>query len=615
MAKLNEIIQNIEKYELLIQNKGLNLHEETIKILSELKESDSLSLIRSKDGVIELNLYTRLAAALTQYFSIVDDNIEDVFIESLLLRKQTIINIFCASGYGNMGHLKKFMSQPNKEGLHFSYKKFLIYLSIIDIDDVPEEYLTLILKFEPKIIFKLLAGWLSQRAIFTEIGEKNRSNLFNYGSYIENAKISIQELNLIFQPWMYCTYSSGNNKNEIKKYFNKLILNSIKPQIPDNYFPKYVKKLLPKILVIHENFNSKHAMFRCYSELINSLNDKFKVVGFAETLKIDKEAEKIHSQTLTFDKSKQNIIEVIKLINSVKADIILYPSVGMESWAVALSNLRLAPIQIACQGHPATTNSDSIDYVISSEIQGKPEKIYSEKLLFINMSGPIFAAKDDLPKILPLKTRIDDGFIHIAVNSKIMKISYRLLNICRRLNLHSKVPIKFHFFPGLRPAEYHGISKKIKTQLHNVVVHEYLKYPEFLQEIKNCDFALAGLPFGNTNGTVDACLLGIPTVAYFGEDLASQTDDFVLNIAGFPSWLVNRSDEDYFNTALSLINKPELLEALNAEIDLEAVKSRLINASSAKITTEFSDVISYVHSNHLLLSSSSQRIIKYPELS
>jgi hypothetical protein len=99
MTKLKEIIQNIEKYELLIQNRDLNLHEETIKILSELKEkSDSLSLIRSKDGFIELSLYTRIAAALTQYFSIIDDSIEDVFIDRLLLLKQTIINIFCASG-------------------------------------------------------------------------------------------------------------------------------------------------------------------------------------------------------------------------------------------------------------------------------------------------------------------------------------------------------------------------------------------------------------------------------------------------------------------------------------------------------------------------------------
>ena len=67
MSKLKEIIQNIEKYEFLIQNKDLNLHKETINFIDGLKEkSDSLSLIRSKDGFVELSLYTRLAAALTQ---------------------------------------------------------------------------------------------------------------------------------------------------------------------------------------------------------------------------------------------------------------------------------------------------------------------------------------------------------------------------------------------------------------------------------------------------------------------------------------------------------------------------------------------------------------------
>ena len=40
------------------------------------------------------------------------------------------------------------------------------------------------------------------------------------------------------------------------------------------------------------------------------------------------------------------------------------PSIGMDLTAIFASNTRLAPVQVIALGHPATTHSDFIEYVI-----------------------------------------------------------------------------------------------------------------------------------------------------------------------------------------------------------------------------------------------------------
>ena len=40
------------------------------------------------------------------------------------------------------------------------------------------------------------------------------------------------------------------------------------------------------------------------------------------------------------------------------------PSIGMDLTAIFASNTRFAPVQVIALGHPATTHSDFIEYVI-----------------------------------------------------------------------------------------------------------------------------------------------------------------------------------------------------------------------------------------------------------
>lgn len=66
-----------------------------------------------------------------------------------------------------------------------------------------------------------------------------------------------------------------------------------------------------------------------------------------------------------------------------------YPEVGMDPATCALAALRLAPLQVAGWGHPATTGLPSIDLFVSGELLEGPsaERHYRETLILLPGTG------------------------------------------------------------------------------------------------------------------------------------------------------------------------------------------------------------------------------------
>ena len=159
-----------------------------------------------------------------------------------------------------------------------------------------------------------------------------------------------------------------------------------------------------------------------------------------------------------------------------------------------------------------------------------------------------------------------------------------------------------------------GLDAAIRTHLPTANVVPYIGYEKFLTEMCKCDFALAAFPFGNTNSTVDTCMLGLPTVAHFGPEIAAQSDRMVLRTAGFPDWLVCDNDEDYFQAALRLINEPSARRDVMEGNDRQAVRQRLLSQSSAVAREPFGEVLYKVHRNLFLLGNSDKRVIDFTDI-
>lgn len=563
---------------------------------------------------IRQHWYTRVAAGLTTFVAspVIRVNVEKL--EALSRRKQQIAYIFNASGYRNTAHLLTQIGNMKDNGVSIPLDRLAVYFAFVSVDDLPPKLLDLALQQTPDVVILLMMGWLNQRAVLTEQGERNRSRLLQSGEAILPAKVTDNGIQLLVNAWMYATYADAPHKHQIKKHINQLLRGLLAKVDAAAIPPERPLKDRPRLLVIHERFIKQHAMYRCYAVHLRRLKAHFELVALAESEHIDEGSNDIFDQIFKINDKIKNIPNLIRTIEKISPDMIYYPSLGMSHWTVMLAQLRLAPIQIMTHGHPATSMSDVIDYAYVSDLEGDVAAIHSEKVLLGSRFGS-FAPHSDLPAKTPALLPPSEREVRVAVNSKVMKLSYRLLAICRRLKDAAIVPVRFSFFPGERGLFFDGLAPAIKAQVPGAEIMQYIDYESFLSEMCRCDLALAAFPFGNTNSTVDTCLLGLPTVAHFGPESPAQTDRLVLETAGFPDWLVCDSDEQYFETALALINDAELRLSVTQQMDPQLVRQRLFDRGASDLDEDpLADVFRHVYRNHEALAASSQRVFRYDEL-
>ncbi len=103
----------------------------------------------------------------------------------------------------------------------------------------------------------------------------------------------------------------------------------------------------------------------------------------------DKETEIARRCASHFYDNRPTLAAWAECIQQAEPDVILYPEIGMDPLTLQLASLRLAPVQIACWGHPETTGLPTIDYYLSAEAfeTAHAQSYYSEQLLRLPQLG------------------------------------------------------------------------------------------------------------------------------------------------------------------------------------------------------------------------------------
>lgn len=558
--------------------------------------------------------YTRLAAAITAFASDPDTKINMADLREICRRKQSIAYIFSASGYRSTSHILTLMSEREGDGRQtIRPDRAAVLLAMLGIDDVTQPLMDLALTQSPEMLFVLTLGWLNQRAILTAQGERNRTTLLSSGELFASHEIQAADIPQLVNAWMYCTYASTPGKHAIKDTFNAQIATLLNKSGVSSTPRRYRKTKKPRLVVIHERFRNQHAMFRCYLPIIKQLRTYFEMIAIADEEQIDSAADVLFDEVIRFPKPRPSVQDIAKQVEALKPDMVYYPSLGMSHWVVLLATLRLAPVQIMTHGHPATSRMPTIDYVYTFHMEGDTSKIVTET----HIMGPReldFAAHSDAPPELPNLVAPSDREVRVAVHAKVMKLSYRLIDICNQVTKKATVPVQFTFFPGERGLFYDGLEPAIRARVPNATVAPYMNYRPFLDALSRCDLAFASFPFGNTNSTVDTCLMGLPTVAHFGPEGPAQTDAAVLRTAGFPEWLITRTDQEYLDLALRLINEPELRARVTQQMSRTITRERLFNFAPDADGDKVAEIFYKLYLNHERLAASDQRVYDYKDI-
>jgi predicted O-linked N-acetylglucosamine transferase (SPINDLY family) len=235
----------------------------------------------------------------------------------------------------------------------------------------------------------------------------------------------------------------------------------------------------------------------------------------------------------------------------------------MRFSSIAVSNVRIAPIQVMSFGHPATTHSEAMDYVILNSFGQNPAST-SEKTMDVP-SLDVFSPRSDSVSIAP-NIRLDPEVVRIAVPAWSRKVTPRFLETCQRIQRTAKKKVEFWFFPNALGYLYHAVKRRYEGMIPGSVVLPTKNYNDYIRDINQCDLFLSTFPFGATNGLVDALLQGLPVVNLVGDEVHSCSDSAIVSLVGQPAFLSAKTIDDYVNAVVRLADDPVLRVQISRNI-------------------------------------------------
>lgn len=275
--------------------------------------------------------------------------------------------------------------------------------------------------------------------------------------------------------------------------------------------------------------------------------------------------------------------------------------------------MRMAPIQIMTFGHPATTHSAMIDYVVLDAKQIGDEKTVSEKILYRD-SVPRFELRTDAASVKPI-LRENPDVVRIAVPAWSRKVSPLSLQACQAIQNRSKKAgktVQFYFFPNGAGSLYQGFARRVEAML-SAKVFPRTNYNSYIETLNTCDIFLSTFPFGATNGIVDAIRLGIPVVNLTGPEVHEANDSHIVERFEQPDWLTTATPQKYIDAVVKLVVDGNLRTKIGRTLLLNDPDSKLV-AQQTDGDSDFVKVFQAAYKHHETFQASDKKSWSYEEL-
>ncbi len=394
------------------------------------------------------------------------------------------------------------------------------------------------------------------------------------------------------------TYVDPDSDHLIKRRINELARQSLSNVCirnnPDN----------KKIALITGRWY-RSAVYTSLAPMINSLKGHYDLtlvnLGAADEEIMDRDLfEKILNVTMTGDRMDLSCLDN----NSFSA--VIYPDIGMNAESIFLSNIRIAPIQVAMYGHPASTRGSCIDYFITGERAenlSRATENYSERLVVLPGLGviPVFPQYSLTD---PIETDDCEETIQINCPWTSQKITWPLIDALIDLIRKSKRKILFHFFSG-GGLKANNAFIPFAKDIWNLLGKDYVKiYPPlensmYLKQMQKNAFSIDSFPFGGFNTIIDSLYLNKPVITWKGDYAYNRFASATLEILGLDE-LIACSKEEYVELILKMIHNDEYRNEIYQKISMINLKNEIIHSQNPN---NFLKAIDYLINNHNKLIS------------
>lgn len=512
------------------------------------------------------NIWTRVAAAASCLLTDKQLYIAEEWKTRVLTLQRWLSALFAATPLINLDHAIRALNQAgdDNDGLISFAKRDLVKLCLLytSESEIPLD-LDALWAADRELTAGLCMVLLSPRFLASPAAHQKREVILPWLSKRLYEIDSLDNLpqGVLHDVYMHCSYADRRDKHDVKRPINALIRRRLRQAgLKDSTFASsggFQRGGKPTMLVVLEWFTKGHSIYRTHSRTMEMARRHFHVVAMAYANCIDETTERIFDEVVPIEPGA--VVEQLSQIQQEAARrnaVLMYmPSVGMFHLTMWLSNLRVTPIQVMALGHPATTHSDAIDYVVVEEDYVGDERCFSEKLLKLPSDGMPYRPSADAHGLeYAAVPRLSPDKVKIAVCSTTMKLNPRFLQACAQIARMSTVPVEFHFLIGqAQGLVYPNVVRVVKGFLgDSVVIYRHQPYKEYMHVISGCDLFINPFPFGNTNGIIDTVSVGLIGVCLTGAEVHEHIDQGLFERLGFPDWLVARTVDEYVGAVVRL---------------------------------------------------------------
>lgn len=563
----------------------------------------------------EEKFLARLAAGISQLFSDPGFEMSEKGFQSFLIYHRWIAALFAASAFGNADQAIDRIGSPAPDAPDrrtysgTNLRKLTLLYGLESDIPMPVEAAW---SADPAMAVDVAIAQLSSRiCISAKACEKRESHIAWLPSRLEEVMLSEANLINLFEAYMHCSYSLNPHKHAVKTAINRHARGRMELHgVADLPLPQQrLRRDRPLILVANEWVQSYSAMYRCYAPSIRALRERFELRAVVCDAAIDDAGRELFDEVTTYARALPTVEAARQLIEHIRAmapDMIFFPSVGMIGTNVILSAFRLAPIQFMCLGHPATSMSPYIDYVLAEEGYISSPDCFSERLVALPDRSqpwvPLQAARLPAPDI-----RKKPDVVRIAVTASMMKLNSAFLDLCRSVVEHSSVPVEFQFFcAGAVGIAATQAAKCVVRAVPGAVFHSHIQYDNYLERLNRCDLFLSPFPFGNTNGIVDAVRQGLPGICLDGDEVHAHIDAELFRRLALPGWLTTRTLDNYRAAVLRLVAEHDTRAKLSAKL-LQGNPDAVLFEGKPR---QFMESVWWLHENHETVQQSGSKLVR-----
>lgn len=524
----------------------------------------------------------KFASLLTVWFSDWQYTPSANMYAQMCLQKTFLNNMFSASSYHSTDHILENLELLGRTDYSKEQLRRLLFVVTLESSiDIPWQTL---FQYIPNETIQAFTGFLSSINIqMTARAQKNIRLLIEAATIAPTVETNdFKFLAPLVSTYFNCSNLTLPNKYEIKNWVVRCIENYMAKSMPPGITKRIaneVKKVPAEgkktVLIINERYTKIHAMYRSWHGLLSVLKNEFNVVGMADPKRVDDVSKRDFNEFIAIEDDK-DVPQIIKTILKLKPDVIIYPSIGMSLYAPFVASQRLAPIQIACTGHPSSSRLKNIDYLFTPEV-GFTEQEFANIISEQWLSAPRGVGKVAKLDFKVPKVHKNPDQINVIVNGVIQKVSNELISLCNELTERSQKEVIFHFFltcPKQDLEFFSGVSI-LRRFLPNAKLHPFREYDDYLKVLAAADFAIPTLPFGGSNSNVDMVNVGVPKLFMAHKhDIAGMTDYQMWEAVGELSGYCE-SVEQLKDRAVELCNSEQALAELTAKIkaiDLDALE-------------------------------------------